>query len=47
MEVESLAGPYGQAAVLVDGKVVAATGWTGWLPSSRVVLERVRAALDA
>jgi hypothetical protein len=29
----------------VDGTVVAATGWTGWLPSSRVVLERVREAL--
>ena len=45
MEVGSVAGPYGQAAVLVDGAVVAATGWSGWLPRTRVVLERVKAAL--
>lgn len=45
VEVELERGPYGQATVLVDGTVVAATNWTGWLPRSRTVLERVKAKL--
>ncbi len=45
VEVDRLAGPYGQASVLVDGRVVARTDGTGWLPRSGIVIERVRAAL--
>lgn len=45
VEVDLLDGPYGQAAVLVDGTVVARTNWTGWLPPSRTVLERVKTKL--
>jgi hypothetical protein len=45
VEVDTLDGPYGQASVLVDGVAVARTGWSGWLPRSGVVVERVRAKL--
>ncbi len=45
IEVELVDGPYGRAAVLVDGQEVARTNWAGWLPSGRTVVERVKAKL--
>ncbi len=47
VEVEVKDGPYGRAAVLVDGEQVASTGLTGWLPSSRVIIGRVKAKLSS
>ena len=45
IEVELRDGPFGRAAVLVDGEKVASTGLSGWLPSARVIIDRVRASL--
>ena len=45
IKVELRDGPFGRAAVLVDGQKVAGTGLSGWLPPTRVVIERIKASL--
>jgi len=45
IEVELRNGPFGRAAVLVDGEKVASTGLSGWLPPTRVVIDRIKAKL--
>jgi hypothetical protein len=45
IEVELRDGPFGRAAVIVDGETVASTGLSGWLPRTRIVIDRVRAKL--
>ena len=45
IEVELKDGPFGRADVFVNGETVATTGLGGWLPRTRVILERVKASL--
>ena len=45
IEVELRDGPFGRAAVLVDGEKVASTGLSGWLPSARIIIGRIKAKL--
>jgi len=47
IEVELSDGPFGRAAVLVDGEKVASTGLSGWLPPTRVVIDRVKSKLGS
>jgi hypothetical protein len=45
IEVELRDGPFGRADVIVDGETVASTGLSGWLPRTRIVIDRVRVKL--
>ena len=45
IEVELKDGPFGRADVIVNGENVATTGLSGWLPRTRVIIERVKARL--
>ncbi len=46
-DVELKDGPFGRADVAVNGETIAKTGLSGWLPRTKVIIERVKAKLNA
>ena len=47
IDVELKDGPFGRAAVLVDGEKVATTGLSGWLPPARIIIKRIESMLNS